>query len=189
MYMRYLKKEQPDCSSYQFVEECSLFGCNNGFIPWLLSRRVSSSQGEPYKWHLPIQDSLNGAKWGEIDCTGSTLIIDLKPKQNKKNLSLYELLDVWGYSDSGWSPILLHLSGLFVDENPSRVNRNQFVIHDDKPQEPIFEFMYLDGSVEGGQLVGRWNAPPASPTNAALLWPEPLAYFLTSIRSVSGQLI
>lgn len=177
MYMRYMRERERGRSVYQFVEPCSLFGCNKGFIPRLLRRRISSSQGEPYKWHLPIQDSLS-----DIGYTGSTLIIDLKPKQNKDNLSLYEVLDVWGYSDTGWTPILLHLSGLFVDEDPKMVDRNKFVINDSDRDEPIYEFMYLDGSVADGQLVGRWNAPPASPTNAALLWPEPLAYFFTSIR-------
>lgn len=183
MYARYLKRESKGVASYQFVEQCSLFGCNKGFIPWLLARQISSSQGEPYKWHLAIQDSLNGAEWNGTDYTSSTLIIDLKPKQNKTNLSLYELLDVWGYSDSGWTPILLHLSGLFVDADPKTVDRNKFAINVDDRDEPIYEFMYLDGSVADGRLGGRWNAPPASPTNAALLWPESLAYFFTCIRS------
>lgn len=182
MYMRYLSERERGRSVYQFVEQCSLFGCNEGFIPWLLRRRIPPSQGEPYKWHLPIRDSMNEVKSNDTDYTGSTLIIDLKPKQNKDNLSLYEILDVWGYSDAGWTPILLHLSGLFVDEDPKIVDRNKFVINDSDRDEPIYEFMYLDGSVVDGQLDGRWNAPPASPTNAALLWPEPLAYFFTSIR-------
>ena len=182
MYIRYLRKREAGRSSYQFIEECSLFGCNNGFIPWLLQRQIPLSQGEPYKWHLSIQDSLNGAKWNNTDYTGSTFIIDLKPKQNKTNLSLYEVLDVWGYSDSGWSPILLHLSGLFVDASPDNLDRNKFVINDNEREEPIYEFMYLDGSVKDGGLVKTWNPPVASPTNAALLWPESLAYFFASIK-------
>ena len=189
MYARYLREREPGRSSYQFVEQCSLFGCNKGFIPWLLSRRISSSQGEPYKWHLPIQDCLNGAEWNDTDYTGSTLIIDLKPKQNKTNLSLYEVLDVWGYSHEGWSPILLHLSGLFVDADPKKIDRNKFDINDGERDEPIYEFMYLDGGVADGRLVGRWSAPPASPTNAALLWPESLAYFFTSIRKRTPSVV
>ena len=187
--MRYLKKEKSGCSSYHFVEECSLFGCNNGFIPWLLSRQVSSSQSEPYKWHLPIQDSLKRAKWGETDCDGSTLIIDLKPKQNKKNLSSTSCWMCGDTRTQAGVPYSCILVDYLLMKIPKRVNRNQFDINDNKREEPIFEFMYLDGSVEGGKLVGRWNAPPASPTNAALLWPEPLAYFFTSIRNVSGNLI
>ena len=29
----------------------SLFGCNNGFIPWLLRLKVPANQNEPYCWH------------------------------------------------------------------------------------------------------------------------------------------
>jgi hypothetical protein len=109
-------------------------------------------------------------------------VIDLKPKQQKNNLSLYELLDVWGYSLNGWTPILLHVRGLFVDADPNSFNRNDFSSSESVVGTPIYEVLYLDGSVENGKLIGRWNAPPASPTNAALLWPETLKYFVQSIR-------
>lgn len=181
MYARYRRTRSNGVTSYRFVEKCCLFGCNEGFIPWLLGRQVPASQGEPYRWHLSVQDAMDGATENGTDYTGSTLIIDLKPKQ-KTNLSLYEVMDVWGYSSSGWTPILLHLSGLFVDANPNTTDCKKFGIADEDRDEPIYEFMYLDGSVQNGRLVGRWNAPPASPTNAALLWPESLAYFFQSIR-------
>ncbi len=189
MYARYQKRRSNGVTSYSFAEQCSLFGCNEGFIPWLLARQIPSSQGEPYKWHLPIQASLNGAEWNGIDYRGSTLIIDLKPKQNKTNLSLYEILDVWGYSYSGWSPILLHLSGLFVDADPTVINRNDFRVTDSERDEPIYEVLCLDGSVSNGKLTGRWNAPPASPTNAALLWPDKLRYFIECVRKRTPQVI
>ena len=95
---------------------------------------------------------------------------------------------VWGYSDSGWSPILLRLSGLFVDADPTTVNRNNFNIADSDREEPIHEILYLDGSVSNGKLSGRWNAPPASPTNAALLWPETLHYFIDCIRERTPEI-
>ena len=149
MYARYSIKIEADRSSYEFIEECSLFGCNQGFIPWLLERQMPPSQGEPYKWHLPIRESLNEAKWNDTDYADSALIIDLTPKRN--TLSLFEVLDVWGYSDSYWTPILLHLSGLFVDVNPDEVDRNDFVIRDNEREEPIYTFMHLGG------WVCRWT--------------------------------
>ena len=182
MYARYARTRGDGKTVFRFVERCCLFGCNQGFIPWLLGKQLPALQDEPYRWHLSVPDSLNGATWGDIDYTGSTLLIDLKPKQNKTNLSLYEVLDVWGYSSSGWTPILLHLSGLFVDADPRTIDRNHFEVPDADREEPIYEFLYLNGSVRGGKLIGNWNAPPASPTNAALLWPESLAYFFQSIR-------
>ncbi len=177
MYARYHKTRGDGRSSYRFAEQCSLFGCNKGYIPWLLGKRTPISQGEPYKWHIPIQAALDATEY-----RGSTLLIDLKPKQHKTNLSLYEVLDVWGHSASGWTPVLLCLSGLFVDADPTSIDRNDFSITDMDRDEPIYEFLYLDGSVSNGKLTGHWKAPPASPTNAALLWPCALRYFIDCIR-------
>jgi hypothetical protein len=177
MYARYKKQRVNGRDHFQFVEQVSLFGCNEGFIPWLLSKQIPPSQGEPYKWQLGVQSEL-----AKTEYQGSTLVIDLKPKQNKTNLSLYEVLDVWGYSDNEWTPILVHLSGLFVDVDPKAIDRNDFLIEDKKREEPIYEFLYLVGGVSNGKLAGKWITPPASPTNAALLWPQTLKYFVDCIR-------
>lgn len=178
MYALYKKsREKRQVTRYTFLQPVSLFGCNEGFIPWLLAQQTHTSQNEPYKWRLDVQSAL--AKANHPD---SALVIDLKPKQIKTNLSLYEVVDVWGYSASGWTPILLHLSGLFVDADPRNVDRNDFSIRDDENDGPIYEVLYLDGSVSLGKLTGRWTAPPASPTNAALLWPDTLKYFVSCIQ-------
>jgi hypothetical protein len=173
MYMRYLKSRRDEKDHYSFAEKVCLFGCNEGFTPWLLLKQIARSQEEPYPWHINIANALN-----ETEYSGSMLLIDLKPKQRKSNLALYEVEDVWGYSDSGWTPILLRLSGLFIDADPATVNRNEFCILDCEKIGPIYEFLYLAGSVSGGKLTGGWTAPPASPTNAALLFPDTLRYFL-----------
>jgi len=179
MYARYTRSRLgTNGTRYEFQEQISLFGCNNGFIPWLLGLKLAQGQGEPCKWHVDVVAELGG----HPDYLHSTLLIDLKPKQNKTNLSLYEVMDVWGYSDSGWTPILLRLNGLFIDEDPSLVDRNSFIRMDNEIDGPIYEFLYLDGSVTGGEITGLWVPPPASPTNAALLWPEMLDYFFQCIR-------
>ncbi len=82
----------------------------------------------------------------------------------------------------------MHLSGLFVDADPRKIDREDFSIRDDARDEPIYEFLYLDGSISGGKLTGKWIAPPASPTNAALLWRGALEYFLKSIRHRSPEI-
>jgi len=179
MYARYTRtRVGADATRYQFQEQVSLFGCNSGFIPWLLSLKIPVGQGEPYAWHVDAINELGA----NPEYPDSTLLIDLKPKQNKTNLSLYEVMDVWGHSSYSWSPILLRISGLFVDEDPVLINRNDFIRKDDELEGPIYEFLYLSGSVENGTLVGSWAAPPASPTNAALLWPDTLNYFIQCIR-------
>ncbi len=156
----------------------SLFGCNNGFIPWLLSFKIPHSQIEPYCWHVDVLAELDA----QPEYRSGTLIIDLKPKQNKTNVSLYEVMDVWGWSEHDWTPILLRLGGLFVDESPEKIDRESFVRDDADIDGPIYEFLYLVGSVKNGKLDGLWVPPPASPTNAALLWPETLNYFFHCIR-------
>lgn len=186
MYARYLRSRVgTDATHYEFKEQVSLFGCNNGFIPWLLGLKLPPGQGEPYEWHIDVVSELGA----NAEYSNSTLLIDLKPKQNKTNLSLYEVMDVWGYSASGWSPILLRLNGLFVDKDPSVVDRKSFLRKDDEIDGPIYEFLYLDGSVTGGQIVGSWVPPPASPTNAALLWPDTLNYFFKCIRTTTPDVL
>ena len=177
VYALYKKNRQKDQTRYQFSQKVPLFGCDEGFIPRLLGKQIPDAQKEPYLWHLQIENALAKAEY-----PNSTLVIDPKPKQKKTNLSLYEVLEVWGYSAAGWTPVLLHLSRLFVDEDPQKFDRNDFWIRDDKRDEPIYAVLYLDGTISNGKFIGRWNAPPASPTNAALLWPDTLRYFFRCIR-------
>jgi hypothetical protein len=184
MYSRYVKTQADGRDHYRFIENICLFGCNEGYIPWLLAEQTPSTQEEPYAWHLDVEAAL-----AKTEFAGSALIIDLKPKQKKSNLSLYELIDVWGYSASDWTPILLHLTGLFVDADPTKFNRKDFWRRDDQKDDPIYEVLYLDGTVSKGKITGKWIAPPASPTNAALLWPETRNYFVNSIKSRSPGLL
>jgi hypothetical protein len=184
MYARYTRKRVGVAATeYELQEQVSLFGSNNGFIPRLLDFNLPKGQGEPYKWHVDVVAELDR----QDDYRSNTLLIDLKPKQNKTNLSLYEVRHVWGYSEDGWSPILLCLDGLFVDEDPNLVNRNKFVREDRQIDGPIYEFLYLDGSVKDGNRVGRWSPPPMSPTNAALLWPETLKFFIQCINENNAK--
>lgn len=181
MYARYTKERVgANATRYNLQEErIHLFGCNEGFIPWLLGLKLGSRDTEPYAWHVDVVSELAD----HPEYPESTLIIDLKPKQNMTNISLYEVMDVWGYSSNGWSPILLRLNGLFVDEKPAKVNRKSFVRKDDELSGPIYEFLYVVGSVVGGKLVGKWVLPPAGAANAALLWPETINYFFQCIKS------
>jgi len=189
MYARYLRtRVGSDATHYRLEEEkeVSLFGCNNGFIPMLLSLKIPRGQGEPFRWHVDVVGELGS----HPKYRNSTLVIDLKPKQNKINLSLYEVMDVWGYSDAGWTPILLRLAGLFVDQDPSTIgDRKDFVRKDNELEGPIYEFLYLDGTIADGKIVGSWGPPSPSPTNAALLWPDTLNYFVQCIRDKTPHVL
>jgi hypothetical protein len=185
MYARYKKiRGQGGHIHYSYLEKAFLFGCNQGIIPRLLREQLPLGQEEPFLWHINISASL-----AATELRDSALVIDLKPKQSKSNLSLYELLDVWGYSEYDWTPILLRLAGLFIDKDPRGINRNDFYLYDQEIDSPIYEILYLEGTVKEGKLNGRWTAPPASPTNAALLWPETLRYFLACIQTCTPEII
>jgi hypothetical protein len=179
MYALYDKGAAAGKTRYRFREQASLFGCNEGYIPWLLRTKLSGTCTEPYRWHVNIEERLSA-----MEQEDQTLVIDLKPKSKQTNLSLYEVVDVWGYSDGGWTPILLHLMGLFIDEDPKSFDRNDFGRSPAEVDSPIFSMMYLSGTVKDGALAGRWAPPGPSPTNSVLLWPEAFAYFWEHAKKI-----
>jgi hypothetical protein len=172
MYALYRKTPDESGHRYRFFTTTSLFGCHSGWIPRLLKQSLASTANEPIEWHVRVENALREA--GSPD---STLIIDLKPKKAGTNLSLYEIVEVWGRSADAWTPIMLHLKGLFIDKDPNTLDRNEFTRCAADVDDPIFSMMYLQGTVRDGNLVDRWTTPGPSPTNSVLLWPETMKYF------------
>lgn len=180
MYGLYKKSTAGGIERFLFVKEVSLFGCNAGCIPRLLRRQTSAGQTEPYRWHIEVETALAAENQAN-----HSLVIDLKPNNKKRSLSFYEIADVWGNSDSGWSPIMMRLRAIFIDHDPHGINDKDFERATIQIDDPIFSMMYLNGSVKDGQLVGTWTAPPSSPTNSVLLWPETLDYFISVSRGLT----
>ena len=172
MYALYEKVADGESYSYRFGEQVSLFGCNSGYIPWLLAKTIDKAASEPLAWHLIVDDAL-----GVVGKKDHALIINLKPNSKEPNLSLYEVMEVFGYSASGWTPVMLYLRGLFVDEKPAKFDANAFVRSPADAEDPIFSMTYLNGTVRNGAIQGRWTAPGPSSTNSVLLWPDAFKYF------------
>ena len=40
---------------FRFRETAKLFGCNEGFIPWMLEDGIPKGQNEPYRWHIDVR--------------------------------------------------------------------------------------------------------------------------------------
>lgn len=177
MYALYDKTPIETGYRYQFHETASLFGCRAGYIPWLLQKQFSGNTSEPLNWHINVRESLEQA--GQ---PGQTLVINLKPNNVEPTLSLYEVLDVWGRSADGWTPVMMRLDELFGDEEPQSVDERNFVREDAQDRVPIFSMTYLLGTVTDGKLEGRWTPPGPSSTNSVLLWPEALTYFSEEAR-------
>jgi hypothetical protein len=184
MYALYEKVADGESYRYLFGKQVSLFGCNSGYIPRLLARTVDKAASEPLAWHLVVDDALLAI--GQKD---HALIIDLKPNSKEPNLSLYEVVEVFGYSASGWTPVMLYLRGLFVDEEPSKFDARAFLRGPTDTEDPIFSMTYLKGTLRNGALQGRWTVPGPSPTNSVLLWPAAFKYFAERAQIIMDRIV
>jgi hypothetical protein len=170
---------------YTHVSDAHIFGCNSGAIPRILRLQLQLNQKmtEPIFWHVDLPAELP-ALYGP----DARLVIDLKPN-NSSELALYELLDVWGHSESGWTPAMFRLRGLIVDGTKADLSDKQFIPHKDDFHKNIYSFVYFAGTIRQGALIGAWTAPRASPTNSALLWPETLRHFVKCIRTATPDVL
>jgi len=168
---------------YTHIKQSNIFGCNVGVVPRLLRPKLQSSASEPLFWHVDV-----AAELPTLHGPDSRFIVDLKPNSSSE-LALYELLDVWGYSDSGWTPAMFRLRGLIVDGEKSELRDGRFVPRGDDLHKTIYSFVYFAGTIREGVLEGTWTPPRASPTNSALLWPETLCYFVRSIRTTTPEVL
>lgn len=185
MYAIYRRTPTALGGHYVFDHETAFFGVRSGMIPQLLREQTSLAVGEPVPvpWHLDIARLLGK--------NGQAFLINLKPNNKDENTSrsLYELLDVWGYSWSGWTPAMLRLRGLVVDGDPPIDDSEDFDVVYRPEHQTIYSFLYMAGSIQDGHLVGKWTAPRASPTNSALLWPDAFRYFVRQVAEVTPEVL
>lgn len=178
VYALYEKQLQGSARRYVFKKQVSLFGCKSGYLPYLLKASLASEDCEPLAWHVNIDQAMK-----DVGQSDNALIINLKPNSSAPNLSLYEVVEVWGDSASGWTAVMFYLRGLFCDADPDAFNANDFVRTPQEVEEPIFSMMYLPGStVQGGIIRGRWTPP--GPAQSVLLWPETFEYFAEKAKDI-----
>jgi hypothetical protein len=177
VYWLYSRDTAHDHARFSQPVRINLFGCKAGFIPKLLSPLVPPGKSHPHEWHVPVREALERSGH-----PNSSVVIDLMPNNAQPFLNLFELRDLWGYSDSGWTPALLHLRELLNEKGAEQGKPSDFRTDERLHYQPVYSFLYLAGTISDGRLVGRWTAPGASPTNSALLWPAHLRYFLRCIR-------
>lgn len=184
MYAIFKKKMRKGRTFFRAGTKISLFGCNSGWIPWLLQETMPHGQGEPYPWHVNIEAALALDEVRKQFPDAEAIIVDIKPTA-KNEFFVCELLDVYGYSCSGWTPLLWHMRVLEIDGEPKANHLEDF----DAPGDGgnIYEFLYAQGSVEDGRISGSWRPPKPSPTNGALLWPEAMTYFIKCIAEEGGE--
>lgn len=183
MYAIYRRTDDGRQVRYEYVQDAHIFGRNVGVVARLLEPSLTKDAAEPCYWHVDVV-----AQLPTVDGEGARFVIDLKPR-NPSELALYELLDVWGHSDSGSTSAMFRLQGLIVEGTKSELSEKTFVSHNDVFHKTIYSFTYFMGTVQAGSLKGPWNGPNPSPTNSALIWPETLRYFLKCIRTVTPEVL
>ncbi|MDY6960262.1 MAG: hypothetical protein SVK08_14015 [Halobacteriota archaeon] len=181
MYLIYEKTRKSKGFTYKKLRDTCLVGCKRGEIVKLLRSTLKDGDGETnkegFRWRINVEEVMR-----QIGRENEALAINLKPKNKEGNLSLYEVKNVWGFSSCNWTPIMLHLTGLFVDKDPASVDEDLFF----KVEEPmpIFSLMYVHGTVRQGEIEGRWTSTGPSTRNGVLLWPEAFHYFQTEAQKI-----
>ena len=175
-FLVYERRKNPDGSSeFKQLRNLSLAGSRNGVLAAYVKRqRFGSGTG----WAIGVEQILKEAGYAEANTYA--VIIDLKPG-DKEGVSLYELKRVFGYTSTGWTPIMLHLEALFAGQPKENVEEFKQQFSDvDCPEErrPVHTFLYLQDTYEGGS----WNWGPVGTVNAALLWPEAIEFFINHVR-------
>jgi hypothetical protein len=186
MYAIFKKKEMRSGRAvFQKGEAISLFGCNEGWMPWLLQMTMPKRQNEPFAWHLKIQEVLALDQVRKDYPNAEAIVVDIKPT-SKDEFFVCELEDIYGYSDSDWTPLLWRMKVLQIGSEPKKNHLANFEAPDDG--DIVYEFLYAQGSVKEGKTTGLWTPPKPSATNAALLWSESLEYFIKCIMASEEHL-
>jgi hypothetical protein len=179
VYATFKKETGQTRTKFRAGEQISLFGCNEGWIPWLVQEMMPPRQNEPYVWHLNVHDCLALPAVRNQYPNATAIIVDIKPTA-KTEFFVCELLDVYGYSSDEWTPLLWRMRVLEIGGDPKANHLEDFDASNDG--DIIYEFLYAMGSISEGRIDGTWNPPKPSPTNGVLLWPKPLAYFMGCIK-------
>ncbi len=161
-FMLYDVAQQTGYRLYTKVKNIQIAG-NRGPLA-AFQRKRNGARQVPFKWHATSADivaEIGGSPTQEI-------VIDLKPNDLKK-VSLYRLLDIWGFSYAKWSSLALLLETIFGDRNEHDVKgfKHRF---DDRHADRLLvgEFLY----VQGGVTSGTWNWGQVGRVNGALLGKE-----------------
>lgn len=178
MFATFKKEIGRDRTTFRSGKKISLFGCNEGWIPWFLHLMMPRGQAEPYAWQVNICAGLALPDVRKEFPDAEAIIVDIKPVA-KDQFFVCELLDVYGYSADEWTPMLWRMKVLDIGSQLNADHLQDFNALN--KGDIIYEFLYAMGSVDNGKLVGTWNPPKPSSTNGVLLWPAALSYFMKCI--------
>jgi hypothetical protein len=171
--MLYRVAGEPGREQYTFDRAVRLAGRSGPLA--MFSRNANSGKRTPFGWHATSDDIVR--LLGGTPPT-QAIVIDLKPRV-AGNVSLYRLLDVWGFSYAGWTPLALRLRVLFGDrqEADPPAFKKSFV-DPGIDHSMVGEFLY----VQGGVSEGTWNWGLVGRVNGALLWRDAFDFLTTALH-------
>lgn len=179
MFLLYKLTKTPPTCRFDFLRTTHLFGCNVGLVArYLRSANVLPADAtQPYKWRFKVADALR-----VLEPDADAFVIDLKPNEDG-NASRYEVLEIAGYSGNGWTPAMLKMRALLIDENTAEYPLDAFVLNQCNGMDEVLMFCHFSGTIKNGSLTEKWLPPGQSSTNSTLLFPDALNYF----RSILWQ--
>lgn len=172
-FMLYDVAGDPGQEQYTFVRKIQLAGKSGPLAKY--SHDLNLEGKFPFRWHATEEDIIRhlGGLPG-----GQAIVIDLKPGV-AKNVSLYRLLDVWGFSYQAWTPLALRLRVLFGDlEDADPKSFKASFIDAGKEHAQVGEFLYL----QGGVSKGTWNWGMVGRVNGALLWRDAFDFLVGNLQ-------
>lgn len=111
-----------------------------------------------------------------------TLMIDLKPNSMRKEVSLFQVKNIYGYSYDDWTPLCLELRTIYDDFGVKNSDQKKQNVEVDleKYEDRIYEFLYIRKGLKSGTL--NWGMTGS--VNAPLLWPGALRFFMNNCIKV-----
>jgi hypothetical protein len=158
---------------YRFVRGIQLAGQSGPLATY--SRSLNAEKRIPLKWHATSKKIIQALGGSPAD---QAIVFDLKPRATGK-VSLYRLLDVWGFSYADWTPLALRFRVLFADRKEANpfTFRNSFT-DPGTDHSLVGEFLY----VRGGVSQGTWNWGKGGRVKGTLLWIDALDYLGTALK-------
>lgn len=166
-FLLYTRRPEGGGQRYERVRQIPLAGNTNG----LIYRTLSADGITGPSWTVESSRLLEVA---HVDPAGHAMVIDPTPSRERE-VNLFQVVRVAGYSSHSWTPIMLMLDSLRNDtvRRGSEAREKQSFNDEHAPRDRVLTFLYLQGDLQGGS----WNWGPVGRVNGPLLWPEAFAHF------------
>src|SRR5690606_35049360 len=166
MYAWYTRKDENGQTQFELTSGAALAGCK-GMIANELGEIVTAKDTKPFGWTIPVAE-----KWNKQNYS---FVIDIRP--NSSETFLCEVDRAFGYCLDGWTLVILRLKLILKASEP--VDKRNFICAENR--EIIYSIIYLEGSIENGQLVGTWSLPNG-PMTALPFPPQAMTFFMEQVR-------